>query len=327
MKISVIIPAHNAQRTIKETLRSIYASEFKDYEVIVVDDASTDRTIDIVKEFNCRLIKSEGYKNRSLARNTGIKESKGEILVFIDSDVVVNKDSLTLIWKAFEDNPEISGLTGIVSKYTPYDNFLTQYKNLYINYIFKRMPCEIEFLYGGICVLKREDIYRHNLFFDQDIARANDTELGARMGQIGLKILLIKNLEVTHLKIYNPVSFLKNEFFMPFDFIIAMLKNNLIFGSIKKRKFAHTSLKQTFSVGLSLIIIGLVPFAFINTKLLPLILFLSVLFLALNLDFLIFLKKEKGRRFFFRSLFLLYVDFFIMGLGMIVGGFVYLCKR
>lgn len=327
MKISVIIPAHNAQRTIRENLRSVYASGFKDYEVIVVDDRSIDKTIEIAKEFDCHIIKSEGSKNRSLARNTGIKESKGEIVVFIDSDVVINKDSLGLISKAFEDNPQISGLTGILSKYTPYDNFFTQYKNLYMHYIFQKMPKEIEFLYGGICALRKEAIYRYNLFFDKDIVRANDTELGARMGQKGLKIFLIKDLEVIHLKVYNPISFLKNEFFIPFDFTLAMLKNNRTLSSLKKRRFAHTPINQVFSVGLALIIIGLIPFIFINPKLLPLLLCSFGLFSILNLDFLIFLKREKSTTFFLKSSLLLCVDFFIMGLGMIIGGIYSLCKR
>lgn len=327
MKISVIIPAYNAQKTLRETLASVYASEFKDYEVMVIDDLSNDQTVEIAKEFNCRIRKSEGYRNRALARNTGIKESRGEILVFIDSDIVIKPDSLGLIWNNFQDNPEISGLTGMLSKYTPDGNFLTQYKNLYLHYIFKNMPKEIEFLYGGICALRREAIYKHNLFFDKEIARANDTELGARITQKGLKIFLIQDLIVTHLKVYHPISFLKNEFFIPFDFTISMFKNRTIFHSLKKTRFAHTSIKQAISVGLTLIMAGLIPFIFINLKVLSLILSLFVLFLALNLNFLIFLKKEKGGAFFLKSLFLLYFDFFIMGMGMISAGAHYFIKR
>lgn len=327
MKISVIIPAYNAQRTLRETLTSIYTSEFKDYEVMVIDDASNDKTVEIAKEFNCRIVKSEGYRNCALARNTGIKQSRADILVFIDSDIIINKNGLGLIGKNFEDNPEISGLTGMLSKYTPDDNFLTQYKNLYMHYIFKNMPKEMEFLYGGICALRRDAIYKHNLFFDKEIVRANDTELGARITQKGLKIFLIKDLAVTHLKEYHPISFLKNEFFIPFDFTISMFKNRTIFHSIKKTRFAHTSIKQAFCVGLSLIVIGLTPFIFISLKVLPLLLSLAVLFLVLNLDFLIFLKKEKGSTFFFKALLLLYFDSFIMGIGMIMGGIYSLCKR
>lgn len=91
-KVSVIIPVYNGEKFIKNALRSVLRQTFKDYEVIVVDDASTDKTSEIVKELQksntkiklIRLEKNSG--GPSIPTNTGIKNSKGELIAILEVD-------------------------------------------------------------------------------------------------------------------------------------------------------------------------------------------------------------------------------------------------
>ena len=101
MKISIVIPVYNSSLTLKECLASIFSSSFKNYEVIVVSDNSTDDSVKIASEFNINIIELRQNKGPGNARNEGAKIAQGDILLFIDSDVIINKDSLSLIIDKF----------------------------------------------------------------------------------------------------------------------------------------------------------------------------------------------------------------------------------
>ncbi|WP_071188886.1 glycosyltransferase family A protein [Trichormus sp. NMC-1] len=89
-KISVIIPVYNSEKTVAETLDSVLAQTYGDLEVIIVDDGSTDKSIEICRQFNDERIKIVHQQNRGLAgaRNTGIRHAQGEFLGFVDSDEI-----------------------------------------------------------------------------------------------------------------------------------------------------------------------------------------------------------------------------------------------
>jgi glycosyltransferase involved in cell wall biosynthesis len=87
VNVSVIIPCFNSEKTIRETLESVFAQTYQDFEVIVVDDGSTDRSAEIVQSFNEKI--EYIYQNnggQSAARNTGIRAARGKYLAFLDAD-------------------------------------------------------------------------------------------------------------------------------------------------------------------------------------------------------------------------------------------------
>ncbi len=87
MKASVIIPVYNEEESISECLSTILDQSLRDYEIIVVDDGSNDRTLDLVKSFDKIKILTQSHKGAGAARNLGASNSKGEILVFVDADM------------------------------------------------------------------------------------------------------------------------------------------------------------------------------------------------------------------------------------------------
>src|SRR6266545_40214 len=84
-RVSVVICSHNGERTLRHCLEGLCRLAYRDYEVIVVDDGSTDRTAAIAQEYDCRLIRT---RNRGLgsARNTGLRAATGEIVAYLDDD-------------------------------------------------------------------------------------------------------------------------------------------------------------------------------------------------------------------------------------------------
>lgn len=88
--ISVIVPCFNAERWIGEALKSVLEQEIKDIEIIVIDDGSTDSSVDIIKKdfTSVHVIESE-HRGASVARNIGTRESKGEFIQYLDVDDMI----------------------------------------------------------------------------------------------------------------------------------------------------------------------------------------------------------------------------------------------
>lgn len=86
--ISVVIPLYNKEEIVRQSLNSVLSQEFSDYEVVVVDDGSTDKSADIVRQINDARIRLVSQPNGgpSKARNTGVREAKGEWILFLDAD-------------------------------------------------------------------------------------------------------------------------------------------------------------------------------------------------------------------------------------------------
>lgn len=94
--ISVIIPMYNASRFIKQCVKSILKQTYKNFELLIINDGSTDNSLDICSRFNDQRIKIINQKNAGCeyARLTGIKQSKGEYICFVDADDWIAKDYL-----------------------------------------------------------------------------------------------------------------------------------------------------------------------------------------------------------------------------------------
>jgi len=110
-KISVIIPAYNASRYISETLQSVVASNYSNWECIVVDDGSTDNTLEIAKlqtKDNHRfIILHQPNSGPSVARNLAISLSTGKYILPLDADDLISPDYMKLTVEVLENHPEV----------------------------------------------------------------------------------------------------------------------------------------------------------------------------------------------------------------------------
>jgi glycosyltransferase involved in cell wall biosynthesis len=112
-KISVVIPALNEEAELGECLESLAGQSFQDFEVILVDNGSTDATARIALDFGCRVL-YEPRRGVSFARQRGFEAARAEIIASTDADTVVSSDWLRLIYRAFQEEPGLVGVYGRV---------------------------------------------------------------------------------------------------------------------------------------------------------------------------------------------------------------------
>ena len=123
--ISVIIPVYNRKDIVMNAIDSVLSQTYENFELIVVDDASTDGTTELLKEIDhdkVRVIYHEKNKYASGARNTGLKESKGEIIVYLDSDNLLDERYLEATAGAFLCLPDAGAIYSAQYRFETYDS-------------------------------------------------------------------------------------------------------------------------------------------------------------------------------------------------------------
>ena len=93
--VSIIITTFNEQKYIDRCLSSIFKNKFKNFEIIIVDDASTDNTAKIIRKYPVKFFRLKKNYGAAFAKNFAIKKSRSSLIFFIDADATLQKDALT----------------------------------------------------------------------------------------------------------------------------------------------------------------------------------------------------------------------------------------
>lgn len=110
--VSIVITAYNYKMYLDECLESCFAQTFKDFEVVLVDDGSTDGTKDMVSEVGFTVIHHEQNRGYAAAKNTGIRAAQGQYIVMIDADDKLTKNSVEVRLKVLLGNPLVDFVSG-----------------------------------------------------------------------------------------------------------------------------------------------------------------------------------------------------------------------
>jgi len=200
-----MVPVLNAERTIGDLLDSLMEVDYdkEKLEIILVDGGSTDRTREIIQSYPVKLLIEE-RRGLNVARNTGVRNSSGEIILFTDSDCVVPKDWVKQIVKNFRDK-EVGCVGGNVSRYE--ENFLSRYADESLMPVLrnfrKRMVLEnVEppMNYPAGCNMAfRRDVFKRVGGFNEEIHYGFDEdELVERICEAGYKMILDPEAVVMH---------------------------------------------------------------------------------------------------------------------------------
>ena len=154
--LSVIVPVYNSLDDLKRCLAALRESQYKDFDVLVVDDGSTEPVEPIVNQHGFRYMRIEGPGGPARARNRGVKHVTGKYIVFIDADVCVHEDTLARFADAFAADPTVDAVIGSYDEAPAKPNFLSQYKNLFHHYVHQNCDGNITTFWSGCGAIKRE---------------------------------------------------------------------------------------------------------------------------------------------------------------------------
>lgn len=209
MTVSVIIPVHNGGAGLRRCLAAV-----RDADLIVVDDASTDGSARVAEECGARVIRLPAAMGPAAARNAGARAAAGEILFFVDADVVVHPDAVEQVRAAFRQDGELAAVFGSYDDAPAERNFLSQYKNLLHHYIHQTGNEEASTFWAGCGAIRRGAFEALGGFDEKWRHKIEDIELGYRMRRAGHRIRLVKTLQGTHLKRWTAGSLLYADFFV-----------------------------------------------------------------------------------------------------------------
>lgn len=210
--ISVIIPVYNGGKYLNQCLDALIKSSYKPREIIVVDDGSTDDSVEISLRKGVTVLKMPQRSGPAAARNYGAQIAQGNILLFVDSDVSVNEDTIARLAANFMNNPDIAAIFGSYDD-SPYaTDFLSQFRNLLHHFIHQTSHKEAKTFWTGCGAVYRETFFQLG-GFDEGWFSIEDIELGHRIWNNGYKIMLDKDLQVKHLKHWGWRNWLKTDIF------------------------------------------------------------------------------------------------------------------
>jgi glycosyltransferase involved in cell wall biosynthesis len=213
LKFSIIIPAYNASRTLKECLDAVYKQSYPDFEAIIVDDRSKDDTIQIAQKYPCKIVKNDKNLGAAKTRNIGAEEAMGDILYFIDSDTIPKPDVLEKLNKHFSGPNSPAAIVGAYVKEIPLKDFYSKFQNFYTFYNHEQCKeGKIHWFWTACGAISREVFFKIGKFDERYTgASAEDMHMGYDLSIAGHEIILDKSIEVTHLHHHSFSSIMKND--------------------------------------------------------------------------------------------------------------------
>jgi glycosyltransferase involved in cell wall biosynthesis len=313
--LSVIIPVHYGGENFRRCLSSIAAAVPPANEIIVVADGDTDGSWHFAEEFGAQVLRVPVPQGPAHARNFGAQSAQGDILFFIDADVVIPPDAISKVKSTFNNNPQLAALFGSYDDEPAEMNFLSQYKNLIHHYVHQMSREEASTFWAGCGAIRRQ-IFMEFGGFDESYRKPSieDIELGYRLKRAGYHIRLSKCLQVKHLKRWGIISLTKSDFFdraLPWTELI--LRDRQFVNDLNLRFSSRLSVMLTY--GLLLALIGGLWWPELFAVACVLILSL----LIINAPVYCFFLQKRGLWFMIRTLPWHWFYYFYSGLAFAIG--------
>ncbi len=296
--LSIIIPVHNGCAYLRKTIDAVLSSDYRDYEILVVDDASTDESADIVRARGVEVIPIATKLGPAAARNQGARHARGDILLFVDADVLVQPNTLTKVVKILNDNPDVAAVFGSYDDSPSELNFISQFKNLSHHFVHQHSSRAAATFWAGCGAIRRRVFETTGGFDESKYSRPSieDIELGNRLCRKGFRIVLEKDLQVKHLKRWTLSSMVKSDIFSrawPWSRLI--LEANVIPNDLNLRTHDRLSAILVWLCLVSIVLSFFFPVLIVGAA-------LGLIVVAfLNRQFYQFLIQRRGLGFALRS--------------------------
>lgn len=295
--ISIIIPNYNSEKTLKLCLDAIYLQDYPNFEVIIVDDLSSDNSLGIARTYPCKILKAQKNGGPGVARNIGTKFAKGNILFFVDSDVALRSNALSVARQKFNENSELGAVCGIYDKEVLIKDSLVEEYRVLQDYYWKKSTAgyvtTLDVSAGAI----RKDVFFEMGGFNPKRRISEDMEFGQRIA-LRYKILSTPEIVGKHDCDDNLKKILKN-------FHNRAKARVDLFKKRKNRFFkGHITSNRAFGAVFAGVGFFSLTSIFLNNYFFLIPLLFLILFLLSDYGLYLFVLKEKNILFLFYFIFI-----------------------
>ena len=212
ISVSVIIPVRNSEDTIKSCLEAVFESDYENFEVIVVDDYSTDCSLEIISNYPCKVIRLAKHFGASKARNVGASHSNSDILFFTDADCLLNSDTLTIAVDTLSSIDPSIVLGGTYSPQSADNNFFSIFQSVFINYSESKNASSPDYVATHAMIIRTGEFYKHGCFAEDFLPILEDVEFSHRIRRHGFQLVLNPAIQVRHIFGYSLGKSMLNAF-------------------------------------------------------------------------------------------------------------------
>ena len=314
--ISVIVPVRDGGAKFRVCLAGIAASQIAASELIVVVDGAGSEDIATAQDFGAHVLQTSTTSGPAAARNLGAIHSIGDILLFLDADVVPAPDVLTKVAAAFDGQSDLAALFGSYDDAPAESNFFSQYKNL-LHHFTHQTGREEAFTFWAGCGAIRREIFLAVGGFDAVAYRRpsiEDIELGYRLRSARLPIRLCKEIQVKHLKRWGAMSLFRTDFFQR-----ALPWTDLILREKRPANDLNLNVASRLSVVMAYLMIGACFAGFFMRSCFLLIPAAALILCVLNWPVYRFFARARGFWFSARAVPIHWVYYLYSGLAFALG--------
>lgn len=214
VSLDVVVPVRDQPRELRACLDGLFASGVLPDSVIVVDDASTDggATVAAAEALGVRVVRRPVNGGPAPARNDGAELCRADVIVFVDSDVVVAPDALERFRALFAGDPALGAAFGSYDDAPTAPGTVSRYRNLLHHFVHQNADPEASTFWSG-CGAVRRSAFEAVGGFDpaRRLNYVEDIDLGARLRRAGYRIRLDGDLRAKHLKRWDLGSFVRTD--------------------------------------------------------------------------------------------------------------------
>lgn len=227
--ISIIIPVMNGERTIARCLQSALESDYPPaaFEVMVVDDCSTDNTAAIAKDFGCSYLRLNEHGGAARARNAGARAAKGDALFFTDADCLMMNDTLKTCADAYKANPN-SVMGGTYTLIPEDKDIFGKFQSAFVHYseLKRQKP---DYIATHAMLVSKDMFFKIGGFDESYSILIEDVEFSHRARNKGVELLMIPGLQVRHIFNFSLWRSLRNAFRKAMHWTAYSIRNKDLF--------------------------------------------------------------------------------------------------
>jgi GT2 family glycosyltransferase len=294
--LSVVVPVRNGGRDFEHCLRRLRDSLVTDYELIVVDDGSTDESGTLARRAGAYVVRNPTPQGPAAARNLGARAARAPLVFFLDADVAVHPRTLGLALARFDADPGLAALFGSYDDTPAAPGIVSQYRNLLHHFVHQQGDFQGEIrpahTFWTGCGTIRRDVFLAFGGFDPRLyprPAIEDIELGYRLTRAGHRIVLARDVLASHMKRWSLAEMMRTDIFRRgVPWMLLIKRSGTIETDLNVKSGQKACVALTGATLLAVLLCFVTPWAMIGvgTGLAAVV--------ALNAGFFTFLVRRKG---------------------------------